>query len=734
MEELRSFFTDRKNVINLLVLGILVLGIPVGTQLIRNQQFLRSSAAGEPIQFLPSPGNVENRNGTWVARKPKVTLVLNSPFPRTTTQTTYVQPQLVSTAYAYDAFCRNEPAPNSKGSETCWSHDGKQEYCDVVWDPVEGDACYWNCRTQPGCGEAESAPPESAQPDPCSGTPPENGYSLDGCKPGVCGVEVWYCNADSNQKKERSNLDGNCGQSQFNGACNTQSAPDQPAQQPQTPDGNKCIDGVSDATASDGLHFCDQSAEIQGEFKTAFGSDAAARWVQQRNADLSKNQQPQNDKCKRYQQQCADANGIPGIHWCIDSSCPNAGCYVNATSDQKDNTCKNEHPEGPGSGTSACWVNGGYISQKSADDGCSHTYDTPGLVCKQKVDSTTRPDGCTLTPAGSAGPSTTSGNVGVGTSSPKASNTKVIKYRLANDPVTLQTTGWKDYTSDPTTVDWSLDTSTPRGRRMVWVEFMDEASGQTDQKSAEITLLGDPPAIAGTACDLDLNTGNLNFKVSGSNFGADSGDISTPTGGLKMLGWKDNQVVATLENPGKVSRGQPFTIVVTRSDGEKVQDSCKVGTSQLSFGAKIFCRAPSSATQEGVELTIADAAPGGKKVKQTVSIEPNGMVSGLQTVLEEGKAYKLSIKAPKSLRKTVTFIASAGTTNIPNFNLPIGDIFPAGGDDVINNMDYAELKREWSLTNTSLSRSGDFNSDGQINSFDFACMKYDFNRSSDPMP
>ncbi len=236
MDELISFLKNKRNLINLLTLGIMVLGLPIATTLVRQQQVFKSRAAQATVEFLTKDrsGNdcVVNRNGKLVATCKDIVVRVYAPSDYMSSRLSESN-DIVKKAYAYDAFCRNQPAPDSKGSEACWSHDGRQEWCDVVWDPEVGDACYWNCRTKVGCGEAEPAPappaPAPAPPaptqDPCAGTPPGNGYSLDGCKSGTCGVEVWHCDADSSQKKDVSNSSGNCGSSQFNSACGSQTPP-----------------------------------------------------------------------------------------------------------------------------------------------------------------------------------------------------------------------------------------------------------------------------------------------------------------------------------------------------------------------------------------------------------------------------------------------------------------------------------------------------------------------------
>lgn len=71
---------NKKNLISLLVLGILILALPLGINLIRQQQILRSRAGVDPIVFTGT--NVEQRNGKWIVLDPKqpISLQLTSPL------------------------------------------------------------------------------------------------------------------------------------------------------------------------------------------------------------------------------------------------------------------------------------------------------------------------------------------------------------------------------------------------------------------------------------------------------------------------------------------------------------------------------------------------------------------------------------------------------------------------------------------------------------------------------
>ena len=128
-------------------------------------------------------------------------------------------------------------------------------------------------------------------------------------------------------------------------------------------------------------------------------------------------------------------------------------------------------------------------------------------------------------------------------------------------------------------------------------------------------------------------------------------------------------------------------------------------------------------------------------LEETVKIDKDGVITGLKTILQTGKNYALSIKAPNSLRRNATFVAEEGTTivtrpNDQDFILPIGDIAPTQSPDgKINTVDKAELTRQWRIFGENIkAQTGDFNRDTKVNSFDWACMRYDFNAEDDPIP
>lgn len=83
-EQFSDFFKNKKNIINLLILLILVLGLPLGVKLIREQQILKSRAdVTGRVDFVEEAGILEKRGSIFVLTQQaqgKVKLTLTSPL------------------------------------------------------------------------------------------------------------------------------------------------------------------------------------------------------------------------------------------------------------------------------------------------------------------------------------------------------------------------------------------------------------------------------------------------------------------------------------------------------------------------------------------------------------------------------------------------------------------------------------------------------------------------------
>ncbi|MBU1032219.1 hypothetical protein KKE03_04865 [Patescibacteria group bacterium] len=80
MGEFLEFFKTKKNLTSLLLLGILILGLPIGIELLKQQQIIKSGAeTQDPIQFIKSDTEFES-SGAWVTTDPNITFNITSPL------------------------------------------------------------------------------------------------------------------------------------------------------------------------------------------------------------------------------------------------------------------------------------------------------------------------------------------------------------------------------------------------------------------------------------------------------------------------------------------------------------------------------------------------------------------------------------------------------------------------------------------------------------------------------
>lgn len=268
--------------------------------------------------------------------------------------------------------------------------------------------------------------------------------------------------------------------------------------------------------------------------------------------------------------------------------------------------------------------------------------------------------------------------------------------------------------------------STGFNEKTITVEFTSPA-GAKDIQTAKIKLISTAPSITSVDCNVDLASKGVAFTILGENLGTTQGKIgiegqSSPD----VKSWKDNSVTGLLPN----NAGQEFQVILTRSDNQvsgKVK--CVVGSQSLQFRANVFCQQIWPFDVPDVELTFIDRNSGGTEVPEKVTIDREGFVRGIKTKLQSGRNYALAIKAPKALRKVVSFTASNGTINLPEMILPVGDIAGENGrpDGKINAADRSALGADWrNLTVATTPRLADFNKDFKVNSVDWACMRKGF--------
>lgn len=754
MGEFLDFFKIKKNLANLLILGILVLAIPLGVNLVRQQQILKSRADTPPIVF--SGPNVKTINNKIVATKPEVTLEITAPGDSgsggDSVQTKCAGIMLWSQIDAelkvakYDGLYDHSQTELDAYNEirVCESGAGKVSFLqDTLMSLVPKGLVGTVYAQSGGCTLYYCTDSNPCTEDICrdelfelgAGSSPQCFYSS---KPAGTDCEFNYSGGSATVTKKCDSA----------GQCSV------PVDGSGTPGSNQvCTPGSFDRHCSGQNAGCGITA---GELVVKQCNSAGTGWGDTKgecssdckpsttgpgsgtcSADIEKARQAlnqsggsfQNATCDQIKNKvCTDCNIFVPPNSIRDAFCPGT-CSSSGACSVSNWTFSNNNP--PPNTLIKATVKG--VSSSSWSN-IVYKKDSEGWVTS-KVDVTDGPTFSFDVNSGNAGShNVTLGiNNGTGACTPTGSFTtggsaNIASFRVSEDP-----TDWssapRPYNGPAAKVPWSFKDKKP-GIKTIFVQFYDKDGKQIgERRQASIDLLGGNPVISG--CSLSFEGSSVVFTVSGSNFGADKGAMTSESADLEIKNWSPTQIKASLANP---ETGQSFPITVTNSFGQEASGLCSA-ISQLSLGAKVFCRAPSSHDTDNVDLALKEATAGGKTVKQKVKIDKDGVIRELNTNLENGKAYKLSLKAPRSLRKTITFTAGDGATNIPDFVLPVGDIFPLdGGNGAIDIFDMSELYRQWIISQDALGRSGDFNQDSRVNSIDWSCMRHDFGKSDDPEP
>lgn len=307
-------------------------------------------------------------------------------------------------------------------------------------------------------------------------------------------------------------------------------------------------------------------------------------------------------------------------------------------------------------------------------------------------------------------------------------------YRLAETQAGLAQAQWVAFAGSTIVANFTAS-STP-GAKQVWVEFKGP-SAQTITDHISYTMLAPVPVLSNINCNLDIINKNVKITVTGTNLGAEKGTLTANSGAVEVSSWSDTAITGLIKGSGET--GQKYTIGFKRADNMTAPSPvCEVNVSSLSVGAKVFCRENSATDVSSVKVAFFSPDAPAKKIEETAVIDKDGILQGLKTKLSPGTPYVISLKAPYSVRRNAGFTGMEGTTIINGpggkpFILPIGDISPAAGDGQINALDRAELVKQWRILDSSGSATltGDFNRDKKVNSVDWACMKYDFNAKDD---
>lgn len=323
------------------------------------------------------------------------------------------------------------------------------------------------------------------------------------------------------------------------------------------------------------------------------------------------------------------------------------------------------------------------------------------------------------------------------------------KTTVLNPPFNFDATGQIDTT-------FTFATGDP-GIKNIWVKYIPE-QGEPVIVPASIELLGGDPDISTVSCS--VSGSSVTFRIEGTNFGSNlytangvtyKGKVTSndQTLAIQEDSWENNRtaddpLIATLS--GVSSPDQNFPVTVTRFDGKSDSTQCNpISKAQLSIGADYFCPAIPNHTENNVTLSVYEAeqttkvAPSPKGV-YTVSINSSGLIDWLNNPFQfiEGKKYIISLDAPKILKRfsdVFTATTQTGSTKISDVMLYMGDISGVNrsGDGQINSLDYSQMTSEWGPA-TSATKSADFNIDTVVNSFDWACMIFGFNKSDEAFP
>lgn len=283
----------------------------------------------------------------------------------------------------------------------------------------------------------------------------------------------------------------------------------------------------------------------------------------------------------------------------------------------------------------------------------------------------------------------------------------------------------------------AYDLGAAPGVKTVFVRFISSRGDVADfQKSI---ALSPNPTITGAECQHQVSGTGTAIVIAGTNFGSFSANntvkIKGKSGRIVSASWADNLILANLEDEKLTGEND---IEVKRSDGTIVTGRCTVGVTSLSFTAKSQCKL-NDFSAENVDVKIfanvVGADPRLPLVTQKVKLNREGMPETFTPQIEKGRQYVMLIDAPRTLARKVTFNAVTGTTNVESAELRAGNIYPPNNpDNIINNLDTSEMKRQWKLLSSSSNSScptADLNGDCFVNSHDYSCQLKNFNQTDE---
>ncbi len=683
----------KKNIINILILAILALAVPLTINLVRQQQILFSRAATESVQLLDNSCTITQNKKVLTC--PTVDLKFTAPSDADLK----VTQSLVKVAFA-DATCTYPQActtdSGQTGVQTCTGVTGDnssnpQKACGFDQSGAVAPNCS-ACTTGVTCGDN---PPNTNAPASYIW----KAYCAKSCTDTAKHTDCPQNTADPNHvNKDTSNwcyqfTDGaKCLQLQFTGTGGS--------------GGGNGTGGTGNATNSCPVSnsCCYHNAQNVLQTCTANGKDPACpkdyQWC--------------------YKGYCVNENYNESSNSCpVPGACPTAGQ--------------------PGTKTTC-----GTVTYDSCVDD-QGVADTSAQFCKNA--SKFRCSYSKITACKSIDQSNPSNefiyscsSCNVSSPSPAAAATpKIVKVWVAENKSDLTNSSLrKEFAYTPGIEQSYTFKDTSLGQKFVFTQFVDDKGVTMDGNNIQIELIGPTPVVSGFSCEVDItplnNASDLLFKFVGTNFGQTKGSITLSDGTTlsNFDSWTNNQVIARLSNPpvSQTVVGTQYGATLTNSNGQKsAVQNCGVGITQISLGAKLFCRSQRNFDQDNVNLVLVLDKDHTQKSREKVVIDKDGNIGNIKTKLKSGENYIACIQAPLSLRRcSAPFTAVLGT-NILSLNLPVGDY---NGDGNINSVDGSLLRTQWGPITSS--KNCDVNRDGICNSFEWSCMLHDFNTTNQPEP
>lgn len=752
-----SSLFSKKNIINLLLLGILILGIPLATNMIKYRQILTSRAGADPITFTGV--NIKTVGANKYATSTKVDIELVAPDINPSSR--HADYGLVTKAYASHCGSGRERTVYCASSTELWQDDP----CGDDTDPTLHHSLHTDCaKIGQICDPDQRACASPPRDDKCptvgdivGNCDIDNNPGHTYCEYGSSGNTVSSCkvhtciygttdggtpNQDgSNCKPAPSNpacpTDGSCSANQVNCGSDISSKSGCEACSGKgtrcdsgTCQNNQCVISfvpiLDPDTGSCTVTASGEAGSVQGSINDLVGRNRVYWKV------LGTGNDPTNPQGVPVKQGATEGKTIsftglnPGTYKLkADVYCDGDSCTYKSS--------KSCNPTDGASFTVSGATTYNFVC-RSVDGKNKWVY--PGNKQGAKCDNPSK--SCPATGSGCCEGPESVFNSECGQKA--AGEVTATKFKLALDQSSLEVAKDISYTATPTKVEnFDLSPTDPsfRGSKTVFVRFTYSDDSQSPILQKSIEVIGSDPQVDSVSCLPDLSGGFVTATINGSDFGS-RGENSKVTVAdnnskqAKILSWSNTQIVASIPNvdlsqpPPAIGTVIPLTLT-RHTDGAKkqLQSECTVKVSQLLVNAALVCQSKLIKQIDGCEVVIAENKPGGQTFKETaVSVTKEGVLKGLKTKLQKGERYKVSLKCPGSIRKLYDVTGAEGTTIVKDLSLATGDI---NGDGCINAIDKTLLNQQWDLEcKASSERSADLNKDGCVNSIDWVCQRKDF--------